>query len=62
MKARELREKSTGELQALEKELREQLFRLKMQHFTGQLETVSDLKSTRRKIATVLTVLRDRAA
>jgi large subunit ribosomal protein L29 len=60
MKAAELREKSTGELRGLEKELREQLFRLKMKHYTGQLERISDLRQTKRDIARVLTVLRDR--
>lgn len=60
MKAAELREKSTGELRGLEKELREQLFRLKMKHYTGQLERISDLRQAKRDIARVLTVLRDR--
>ncbi len=62
MKALELREKSTGELRELEKELREQLFRLKMKHYTGQLERISDLRYTKRSIAKVLTVLREKAS
>ncbi len=61
MKASELREKSMGELREMEGELREQYFRLKMQLYTGQLERVSELKSTKRDIARVLTVLKERA-
>ncbi len=61
MKAAELREKSTGELQELESELREKFFRLKMNLYTGQLEKVSDLRATRRDIARVQTILRERA-
>jgi large subunit ribosomal protein L29 len=60
MKAQELREKSTGELRELEKGLREQLFRLKMKHYTGQLERISELRQTKRDIARVLTELRGR--
>lgn len=61
MKASELREKSTGELREAEQELREQHFRLKMNLYTGQLEKVSDLRATKRDIARVLTILRERA-
>ena len=61
MKASELREMSTGELREKEQELREQLFRLKMNHYTNQLEKVSDLRSTKRDIARILTILRKRA-
>lgn len=61
MKASKLREKSTGELREMEQELREQFFRLKMNLYTGQLEKVSELRSTKRDIARVLTILRERA-
>ena len=61
MKSAELREKSTGELREMEQELRGQLFKLKMDLYTGQLEKVSDLKSIKRSIARVLTVLQERA-
>lgn len=61
MKSAELREKSTGELRELESELREKLFRLKMNLYTGQLERVSELRSAKRDIAKVLTILRERA-
>lgn len=57
MKAVELRGKSEAELVELERELRDELFRLRMKHFTGQLQRVSELKEKRRDIARVLTVL-----
>lgn len=60
MKAKELRERTVEELRELETELREKLFRLKMQHYTGQLESVAELKAMKRDIARVLTVLKER--
>lgn len=60
MKAIELRENTTAELNETLKTLREELFRLKMHHYTGQLESVADLKAKKRDIARVLTVLRER--
>ncbi|MBH23755.1 MAG: 50S ribosomal protein L29 [Myxococcales bacterium] len=62
MKAKEIREKTVGELRELEAELREKLFRLKMHHYTGQLESVAELQATKRDIARVLTVIREREA
>jgi len=60
MTGAELRQKDTDELRALADELQEELFRLKMQHHTGQLDRVSRLKQTRRQVARVLTILRER--
>ena len=60
MKAAELQEKSPAELAEMEKELRDELFRLRMKHFTGQLQRVSDLKEKRKDIARVLTVIREK--
>ncbi len=60
MTAAELRLRDSNELLALENELREELFRLKMQHYTGQLDRVSKLKVARRNIARIQTVLRER--
>lgn len=57
MKSTELEGKSVAELEELEKQLREELFRLRMKHFTGQLRRVSDLKEKRRDIARVLTAM-----
>lgn len=60
MKPNELREKSAGELEEIEQDLRDELFRLRMKHFTGQLQRSSELKEKRRDIARVLTVLREK--
>jgi len=60
MKATEVREKSTPELQELEQELRRDLFKLKMHLYTGQLESVAALRNKKRDIARVLTVLNER--
>ena len=60
MTGAELKIKETEELGALLSELREDLFRLRMQHHTGQLDNVSKLKTTRRDIARINTILRER--
>jgi len=58
--AAELKQKDTEELRALVAELREEGFRLRMQHHTGQLDKVSRLSQTRRDVARILTILRQR--
>ncbi len=61
MNATELREKSVEELNAeLTNLLREQ-FNLRMQHSTGQLEQTAQLKTVRRSIARVNTILTQKA-
>jgi len=57
---RELREKSESELRGREKELAEQLFALRLQRTTGQLEKPSKFREARRELARVLTVLREK--
>lgn len=58
--ATQLREKSSSDLRALLTEREKELFQLRMQHFTGQLEKSSRLGTTRREIARIMTVLRER--
>jgi len=60
MKARELRELSIDELMQKEKDLKEELFNLRFQFATGQLENVMRLSQLKRDIARVKTVLRER--
>lgn len=60
MTAAEMRQRQSEELRSLQDEMREDLFRLKMQHYTGQLDRVSRLKETRRDIARIQTILRER--
>jgi large subunit ribosomal protein L29 len=62
MKASELREKSTEELQSLLlEELRAQ-FNLRMRQGTGQLDKPSEMKKTRRNIARINTLINEKAA
>jgi large subunit ribosomal protein L29 len=60
MKAKELRQLSEGELLIKEKELGEELFNLRFQHATGQLENVMRIPQVKRDIARVKTVLTEK--
>ena len=57
MKASKMRDMSKEDLVAEEAELRKQLFRLRFQTATGQLENASRMRGVRRDIARILTVL-----
>jgi large subunit ribosomal protein L29 len=61
MKVKELRQLSEGELLIKEKELGDELFNLRFQHATGQLENVMRIPQIRRDIARVKTILREKA-
>ena len=54
-----MREMSADELLAKELELREEMFNLRFQHATRQLENTARLPQVKREIARVLTVLRE---
>jgi large subunit ribosomal protein L29 len=60
MKADKLREMSADELQGKERELHEQLFRLRFQKSLGQPDNALKIRETRRDIARVKTVLRQK--
>jgi len=60
MKARELRDKSDSELTEQERELKEELFNLRFQHATGQLENTMAIVRVKKDIARVKTLLRER--
>ena len=60
MKPSKVREMGTEELRAKERELQEQLFRLRVQQSIGQLDNAIKLRETRRDIARVKTVLREK--
>lgn len=55
----ELQGKTVEELKELETKLREELFKLRVMHFGGQLQKSSELRKTRRAIAQVLTAIRE---
>jgi large subunit ribosomal protein L29 len=60
MKADKVREMSAEELGAKERELSEQLFKLRFQKSIGQLDNALKIRETRRDIARVKTVLRQK--
>ncbi|NVL92281.1 MAG: 50S ribosomal protein L29 [Desulfobacterales bacterium] len=62
MKADELRELSIQELVEREKELARELFNLRFQMATGQLSSHTSLKKTKKDIARVKTVLKEKEA
>ncbi|HPJ03743.1 MAG TPA: 50S ribosomal protein L29 [Candidatus Limiplasma sp.] len=58
MKANDLQAMNTSELQEKVSELKEELFNLRFQLATGQLENTMVIKGVKRDIARCLTVLR----
>ncbi|MGB3161464.1 50S ribosomal protein L29 [Carnobacterium sp.] len=58
MKANELKELSTAEMVEKEKEFKSELFNLRFQLATGQLENTSRLSEVRKSIARIKTALR----
>jgi large subunit ribosomal protein L29 len=55
-----LREESLDEVRTKERELRDQLFRLKFQFASGQNDVLPKMRQIRRDIARVKTVARER--
>ena len=62
MKAAELRDKSVDELSSRERELHEQLYKLRFQRATGQLENTSRVREVRRDIARAKTIASQKRA
>ena len=60
MKTKELRELTVDELNTKLKELSEELFNLRFRHAIGQLENPASLKTCKKDIAKVKTILRER--
>jgi large subunit ribosomal protein L29 len=58
--ASELRELSSEEVEQALAETKEELFNLRFQHATGQLENYRRLRQLRREVARAMTVLRER--
>ncbi|MCL6566922.1 MAG: 50S ribosomal protein L29 [Acidobacteriia bacterium] len=56
----QLRELKTEELAAQERELYEQIFRLRFQLVSGQAESLKRLRQARKDLARVKTLLRER--
>ena len=62
MKAAELRDLGPDDLGQKERELADQLFRMRIQKSMGQLENPDKLRTVRRDLARVKTVLRQKRA
>jgi large subunit ribosomal protein L29 len=60
MKAAELHEMAADQLGAKERELVDQLFRMRIQKSMGQLEAPDKLRTVRRDLARIKTVLRQK--
>ena len=62
MKAAELRDLGVDELGAKERELADELFRMRIQQSMGQLEAPDRLRTVRRDLARVKTFMRQKRA
>jgi large subunit ribosomal protein L29 len=62
MKAPTIRERSNEELTKTLSDLEEQLFKLRFQKSTGQIENPVKIREVRKDIARVLTVINERRA
>ena len=61
VKAGKIREMAAAELDKRAGEIREELFKLRFQHATGQLENPVRMRTLRRELARVLTVRHEQA-
>ena len=60
MKAKDLRDKTTAELEAQLTSLKKDLFFLRMQHATNQLDNPLKIQTVKKDIARVKNILRER--
>jgi large subunit ribosomal protein L29 len=61
MRANQLRDKSEDELHTRERDLSEQLYKLRFQRATGRMESPAKVKEVRREIARIKTLLGEKA-
>jgi large subunit ribosomal protein L29 len=62
MKIKEIRDLNVDELNQKQREMAEELFRLRLRHSTGQLESPAMLNRVRRDIARINTIRREKEA
>lgn len=60
MKIKEVKDMSMEELKQKNKEIAEELFRLRIRHASGQLDSPAMMKNLRKDIARIKTVMRER--
>jgi large subunit ribosomal protein L29 len=58
----ELRQMAPDDLRVKEREVREEIFRLKLKLRTNQLDNPANYRKARKELARVLTVIRDKEA
>ena len=61
MKAKDLKEQTVEELKVKERELYDQLFQLRFQAATAQLEKPAKIRQVKRDLARIKTVIRHKA-
>jgi large subunit ribosomal protein L29 len=60
MKAKELKDLTTEELLKKKKDVKEEVFNLRFQHSTGQLENTARMKLIKRDIARIETIIKEK--
>ena len=60
MRARELRERNTEELVRMQSDIKEKLFKARLQNATHQLTNTSEVRKGRREFARIMTILNER--
>ena len=60
MELKKIREMSEAELNAELSKMKKDLFNLRFQHVTGQLENLIKMRETKRDIARVKTIIREK--
>ncbi|MDP9002141.1 MAG: 50S ribosomal protein L29 [Myxococcota bacterium] len=60
MKAADLREKSVEDLNELQKTLATDVFQSRLKNFTNRLDDTSSMRKTKRDLARVITLMRER--
>ena len=62
MKPKEMRERTDGELEEMERDFRRQLWKTRFDNFTNQLDNTSKIRRLRRDLARVITIRSQRGA
>lgn len=60
MKAKELKDLTVEELLKKKKDVKEEVFNLRFQHSTGQLENTARMKLVKRDVARIETIIKEK--
>ena len=61
MKASELRDKNVDELSGKEQDMRKELFNLRFQQATGEIENPMRIRALRKDIARIMTIIAEKS-